>query len=177
MFRKLGIFPYSGERTETPTLQCPLERVNQTMAQWLRLALSKAPTIKGASLRSPEEGNRFSFRNVTFSSYLEFRTMDRFRNPVILTMVRTLKNLEVRFSINVQSATTTQYLQLVVIREVTVSNLGMKWRCVCTLRYSLRASCNFLIFITITILDIMHSPVLYLQHDVSENGFCVRLQV
>jgi hypothetical protein len=31
--------------------------------------------------------------------------------------------------------------------------------------------------ITIRILDIIHRPVLYLKHDVSETGFCLRLQV
>jgi hypothetical protein len=29
----------------------------------------------------------------------------------------------------------------------------------------------------ITILDIIHRPVLYLNHDISETGFCLRLQV
>jgi hypothetical protein len=31
--------------------------------------------------------------------------------------------------------------------------------------------------ITITILGIIHRPVFYLKHDVSETGFCLRLQV
>jgi hypothetical protein len=31
----------------------------------------------GASLPSPVEGNRFNFRNLVFSSYLEFRTLDK----------------------------------------------------------------------------------------------------
>jgi hypothetical protein len=31
--------------------------------------------------------------------------------------------------------------------------------------------------ITITILDIIYRPVFYLKHDVSETGFCLRLQV
>jgi hypothetical protein len=30
--------------------------------------------------------------------------------------------------------------------------------------------------ITITILDIIHRPVFYLKYDVSETGFCLRLQ-
>jgi hypothetical protein len=29
---------------------------------------------------------------------------------------------------------------------------------------------------TITILDIIHDPVFYVKHDVSEIGFCLRLQ-
>jgi hypothetical protein len=32
-------------------------------------------------------------------------------------------------------------------------------------------------FMTIAILDIVHRPVTYLKHDISETGFCVRLQV
>jgi hypothetical protein len=35
----------------------------------------------GISLLSPENGNRFSFQNDGFSSYLEFRTMDKVHNP------------------------------------------------------------------------------------------------
>jgi hypothetical protein len=31
--------------------------------------------------------------------------------------------------------------------------------------------------VTITILDIIQLPVFYLKHDVSETGFCLRLQV
>jgi hypothetical protein len=30
---------------------------------------------------------------------------------------------------------------------------------------------------TITILDIIHRHVSYLKHDISETGFCLRLQV
>jgi hypothetical protein len=33
-------------------------------------------TAVGVSLHQPEDGNRSSFRNVVFSSYLEFRTVD-----------------------------------------------------------------------------------------------------
>jgi hypothetical protein len=43
------------------------------VVQRLRLALSKGPY----TFPSPEDGNRSSLRNVMFSSYLEFRTMDR----------------------------------------------------------------------------------------------------
>jgi hypothetical protein len=46
--------------------------------QWLRLALSKGRHRIGVSLPSPEDGNRSSFHNIVFSSYLEFRTMDAF---------------------------------------------------------------------------------------------------
>jgi hypothetical protein len=50
MFRKLDLFPSSGEGRETSTLLGPLERANHN--QWL------------------------SFRNAMFSSYLKFRTID-----------------------------------------------------------------------------------------------------
>jgi hypothetical protein len=32
-------------------------------------------------------------------------------------------------------------------------------------------------FVTVTILDISHRPVFYLKREVSETGFCLRLQV
>jgi hypothetical protein len=51
------------------------------------LALSKGPNRVGVSLPSPEDGNRSSFRNVVFSSYLEFGTMDKPTNPVIKSCV------------------------------------------------------------------------------------------
>jgi hypothetical protein len=44
------------------------------------LAISKEPNRVGASLPSPGDCIRFSFPNVVFSSYLEFRTMDRVHN-------------------------------------------------------------------------------------------------
>jgi hypothetical protein len=31
--------------------------------------------------------------------------------------------------------------------------------------------------LTITVLDIIRRPVFYLKHDVSETGFCLRVQV
>jgi hypothetical protein len=39
--------------------------------QWLRLALTKGRNRIGVSLPLPEDGNRSSFRNVVFYSYLE----------------------------------------------------------------------------------------------------------
>jgi hypothetical protein len=39
--------------------------------------ISKGPNRVGVSLPSPEDGNRSSFRDVVFSGYLEFQTMDR----------------------------------------------------------------------------------------------------
>jgi hypothetical protein len=73
-FRKLNLFPSTGEWRETPTLLGPLETAN---LQWLRLALSRWPNTVGVSLPSPEDRNRPSFRNVVFSSNLELRTMDK----------------------------------------------------------------------------------------------------
>jgi hypothetical protein len=35
----------------------------------------------GISLPSPEDGNRFSFRNAVFSSYLKFRKTDKVYKP------------------------------------------------------------------------------------------------
>jgi hypothetical protein len=57
---------------ETPTL---------LVIQWLRLALSKEPNRVCVYLLSHEDGNWSSFRNVVFSSYLEFRTMDEVQKP------------------------------------------------------------------------------------------------
>jgi hypothetical protein len=46
------------------------------LVQWLMSVLSKGPNRVGVSLPSPEGRNRSSFRNVVFSSYLEFRKID-----------------------------------------------------------------------------------------------------
>jgi hypothetical protein len=73
MLRKLVLFPSWGEGRKTPTLLDLLDRA----VQWVRLALSMGPNSLGVFLLSPEDGNRFSFWNVVFSSYLEFMTMDR----------------------------------------------------------------------------------------------------
>jgi hypothetical protein len=53
MFRKLDLFPSSGEGRKKVTL----------------LALSKGPNRVGVFLPSPEDGNRSSFRNVVFSGF------------------------------------------------------------------------------------------------------------
>jgi hypothetical protein len=52
----MDLFPSSGERRETPTL---------------------LGTLEGATLNQPEDENRSSFRNVVFSSHLEFRTTEK----------------------------------------------------------------------------------------------------
>jgi hypothetical protein len=50
--------------------------------QWLRLDLTKGTNRVGVS-PWPENRNRSSFRNVIFSSYLEYRTMDRVHKPSV----------------------------------------------------------------------------------------------
>jgi hypothetical protein len=63
---------------DLPLIPCALsieKYGNMTLVlQWLKLAPSKGPNSVGASLPSPEDGNRFSFQNIIFSSY--FRTQD-----------------------------------------------------------------------------------------------------
>jgi hypothetical protein len=49
--------------------------------EWLRLALSKGPNRVSVSLPSLENGGSSSFRNVVFSIYLEFRTMNTVQKP------------------------------------------------------------------------------------------------
>jgi hypothetical protein len=43
----------------------------------LNTVISKGPNTTGVSFLSPEDGNTPSCRNVLFSSYLEFRAMDK----------------------------------------------------------------------------------------------------
>jgi hypothetical protein len=73
----MDIFPSSDEGRQAPTSLGPLDKVNK----WIKLALSKEPSRVGVSLSSPDDGNRSSFRNLVFSSYLEFRTIDKVHNP------------------------------------------------------------------------------------------------
>jgi hypothetical protein len=54
--------------------------VKRWAVQWLRLALFKGPYRVGIS-PSSEDGNRYRFRNFVFSSYLDFRTMDKALKP------------------------------------------------------------------------------------------------
>jgi hypothetical protein len=53
----------------------------QSEVQWLRLALSNGPNRVGVAFNSPENKNKSSFRNVAFSSYLEFRTIYKVHTP------------------------------------------------------------------------------------------------
>jgi hypothetical protein len=71
-FRKLDTFPSSGEGEEDIYSVGPLKKNH-----WLRLVLYKGPERVDVSLPSPEEEKRCSFRDVSFYSYLEYRTMDR----------------------------------------------------------------------------------------------------
>jgi hypothetical protein len=59
---KVDLFPSSGEEWEIPTLLGPLERAN--LNHW-----NTGPNRVGVFLSSPEEGNRFIFRNLAFPSY------------------------------------------------------------------------------------------------------------
>jgi hypothetical protein len=47
------------------------------VVQWLRLAPSEGLKGEGASFPSVEDGNRASFRNVVFSNYSDFQTMEK----------------------------------------------------------------------------------------------------
>jgi hypothetical protein len=51
------------------------------LVQWLRLAISKGPNGVDVFLPSPEDGNRSSLRNDVFSSYLQFKTMEKVQKP------------------------------------------------------------------------------------------------
>jgi hypothetical protein len=63
-------------RSRQRPLCSPIERAN--LIQWLRLALSKGPNWLGVLPPPwPEDGNRFSFRNVVFFNFLEYWTMDK----------------------------------------------------------------------------------------------------
>jgi hypothetical protein len=44
------------------------------------------------SFRSPEDGNIFRFQNIVFSSYLEFRTMEKSMNPINLSVIHHRQN-------------------------------------------------------------------------------------
>jgi hypothetical protein len=57
-----SVSAHSSEGKDTPTLLGPLEKVH-------------------VSLHSPEDGNRSSFLNDVFSSYLEFPTTDKVHEP------------------------------------------------------------------------------------------------
>jgi hypothetical protein len=46
---------------------------------------------------SPEEGKRFNFRNVVFSSHLEFRTMVKVQNPSDSEHYFTVRMVQVNF--------------------------------------------------------------------------------
>jgi hypothetical protein len=69
---------------ETPTLLGPLERAN-LQVQWLREALSKEPNRAGVSFATwKRKYIQFPKRRAVW--YLEFGTMDKMQNPVILSL-------------------------------------------------------------------------------------------
>jgi hypothetical protein len=43
--------------------------------------MTEEPKRVGVSLPSPEDGNRFNYRNVVFWNYIEIRTMEKFNIP------------------------------------------------------------------------------------------------
>jgi hypothetical protein len=71
-FRKIDLFPSSGEGWESPAVMSPLERAKPV--QRLRLSLYNGPNRVGVSHSSPEDGNRSIFRNVM--SLVFFRILD-----------------------------------------------------------------------------------------------------
>jgi hypothetical protein len=77
---KLHLLPSSDEAKKTPTNLVPLERaIPNAMIQFVP---SKGPNRVGVIFHPPEDGSRPSLRNVVFSIYLEFPTMDnRSRKP------------------------------------------------------------------------------------------------
>jgi hypothetical protein len=92
------------ERGKTPTQLCPLKRtyseyptdvecvtIKSTLlingaVQWLRLALSKGSNSVGVFPLLLEDGNRSSFQKLCFL-VLEYRTMEKCKNPIILNIL------------------------------------------------------------------------------------------
>jgi hypothetical protein len=62
-------------------------------SQWLRLAFSKGPKRVGASFPSSQDGNRFSFQNVVYSSIQNSGPWTKSINPVILSAIHHRQNL------------------------------------------------------------------------------------
>jgi hypothetical protein len=82
-------------RGERPTLLSCLEEANlnqsidQSCNDWL---IDDLRNTVGVSFPSPIAGNKPSFRNVVFSSYLECLTMDTVQKPVILSVIHRRQN-------------------------------------------------------------------------------------
>jgi hypothetical protein len=78
-----GLIVLSTRRRSSYPIPPYLERheIARLLLDQERLALSKGPNRAGASLPSPADGNRPIFRNVVFSSYLEFLAMDKVHKP------------------------------------------------------------------------------------------------
>jgi hypothetical protein len=62
MFRKLDLFPSSGEGRQTPSLLCPLERAN--FNRWTSFLKTQQSIC--LALPSPEDGKRRSLQNIVF---------------------------------------------------------------------------------------------------------------
>jgi hypothetical protein len=78
---KCNSWPYKATWTQQ-SVRCLYSCCYMTwVVQWLRLALSKGPNKVDVSLPSPEDRNRPSFRNIVFSTYLEFLTMAKIHKP------------------------------------------------------------------------------------------------
>jgi hypothetical protein len=86
-FQKLDLFPFSGEGWETPSLLGPFKRAHfnhwttyvsiTSVVHRLRLALSNRPSGVGVFHPSPQDRNRFSFRNLFFCVLLEYQMMGK----------------------------------------------------------------------------------------------------
>jgi hypothetical protein len=61
---------------------------------------------------SPEDENRFSLRNVVFSSFLEYRTMDKYKNLVILSVIHHRQN-------PLESTGTVQMVQILTCKSIS----------------------------------------------------------
>jgi hypothetical protein len=73
----------------------------------LRLALSKEPNRRGISFHSPEDKNMCSFRNIVFSRYSEFRTMNKVQksSDSETDVPLNCQNLELNFAVALGSQT------------------------------------------------------------------------
>jgi hypothetical protein len=77
MLRQVELFPSKGDWREASGLVSPL-------VHWFRVTLSKGPRTLGAYILSPEDGKRFGFENVIFSSYSEFLTITEVHEAILL---------------------------------------------------------------------------------------------
>jgi hypothetical protein len=108
-FRKLDLFPSSGE-WETPTLLGHLEKASPVME-----VSSKGPNRVRVS-RSPEEGNRSSFRNAVFSSFENTVRWTLSKTPTILSVIHHRQNpMEYAGFLMKNYTQTWTYLRIIII--------------------------------------------------------------